>query len=218
MKKEFETRGQSKAHALFLKHKGYLRASDAFSNGIQPRDLYALRDQGVIELVTRGLFRLKSLPELKSPSHFAIGVKIPEGVLCLRSALAVHGLIEDVPNEISVALVKGSERPHIHDLPIKFYLISEPAFSQGIEVHRKEGVDVRVYCPEKSIADCFKFRNKIGLKVCLDALQTWWKWENRNDDRFLSFVKTCRMENIIRPYLNLLSLQTSKQNSSIQIN
>jgi predicted transcriptional regulator of viral defense system len=210
MKKNPKPKAVSSTHSLFLKHHGYLRASEAFANGIHPRDLYALRDQGEIELVSRGLFRLASMPQLKSPSLFRIGVKIPSGVLCLQSALEFHKLIKYTPTEISVALVKGSDKPQIHDLPIKFYLISEPAFSEGIEVHQIDGIDIRVYSLEKTLVDCFKFRNKIGLNLCLESLQAWWKREDKKPHQLLDFAKICRMEKIVRPYLELLALQDPK--------
>src|SRR2546426_288832 len=122
MKKETGLPSKKKAHSLFVKHQGYLRASEAFANGIHPRDFYALRDKGEIELVTRGLFRLTSMPKLESPELFAVGVKVPRGVICLRSALEFHKLLPQQGTEISVALAKGSEKPQIRDLDLKFYL------------------------------------------------------------------------------------------------
>jgi predicted transcriptional regulator of viral defense system len=207
MKKNSKLNSELKVHDLFLKHQGYLRASEAFKIGIHPQTLYSLRDQGEIELVSRGLFRLASMPPLKSPNLFAVGIKVPDGVLCLQSALAFHKLIKPEPNEISIALVKGTDKPQIRDLPLKFYLISEPAFSEGIEVHQRDGIDIRVYCMEKTLVDCFKFRSKIGLNICLESLQVWWKRKNKNPTLLLDFAKTCRMENVIRPYLELLRLQ-----------
>ena len=207
MTKSLQSVPKEKALKLFLKHRGYLRASVAFKNGVQRRDLYALRDEGSIEVVTRGLFRLASMPELESPSLFIVGVKVPQGVVCLESALAFHQLIKQVPDDFSVALVKGSDKPKIQNVSLKFYLISEPAFSEGIEIYRQDGIELRIYSPEKTLADCFKFRNKIGLKVCLDGLQEWWRWERKRPALLLKFAKGCKVEKTIRPYLELLSSQ-----------
>lgn len=202
-----------KTRSLFEKHNGYLRASEAFANGIHPRDFYALRDQGEIEVVTRGIFRLTSMPKLESPGLFAVGIKVPHGVICLQSALEFHKLLQSQQSEISVALVKGSEKPQIRDLPLKFYLISEPAFSAGIEIQKRDHIDLRIYSPEKALVDCFKFRKKIGLDICLNALQNWWKSENKKPQRLFEFSKICRMENVIRPYLELLHAQSSTRSS-----
>jgi predicted transcriptional regulator of viral defense system len=149
------------------------------------------------------------MPKLESPGLFTVGVKVPRGVICLQSALEFHKLIHQQQTEISVALVKGSERPQIQDLHLKFYLISEPAFSAGIEVHLKDGINVQIYSPEKTLVDCFKFRKKIGLDICLQALQTWWRSENKKTQQLSELSKICRMENVIRPYLELLTVQGS---------
>ncbi len=208
MKYKVTSKTKKKVQTLFLKNNGYLKASEALFEGIHPRDLYALRDSGDITLIIRGLFRLTSMPELRVPELFIIAVKIPHGVLCLQSALAFHHLVEPFPKEISVALVKGSEKPVLRDFLLKTYLVSEPAFSEGIQIHQGEGVSLRVYSLEKTLADCFKFRTKVGMDFCLAALQKWWKREDRDLKQFLAFCRICRVEKIVRPYLDLLISQT----------
>ncbi|MEO7164781.1 MAG: type IV toxin-antitoxin system AbiEi family antitoxin domain-containing protein [Bdellovibrionia bacterium] len=208
MKKIARSKGKIAAEELFRKRGGILRASEAFEEGIYPRDLYALRDDGVIKKVARGLFRLKALPLLQSPELLTVAAKIPRGVLCMTSALFFHGVIENAPFEIHVALKKGSEKPRIAEIPIKFCWISEPIFSEGIEIRSVENIDLRVYSVEKALVDCFKFRRYVGMTTCLAALQTWSKLPDKKVKHLLAFAKSCRVETIIRPYLEAFLIQT----------
>jgi predicted transcriptional regulator of viral defense system len=201
------TSSQRKAVELFRSRGGFLRASEAFEHGIQPRVLYGLRDDGSIELLARGVFRLKSSQSLDCPDLLIIAIKLPKSVVCLQSALFFHGFLKTIPQEVSVALCKGTDRPKIKDLKAKFYSVSEPAFSEGIQTFKKDGIELRVYNIEKTIVDCFKFRNKIGIEVCIDALQKWWLSENKDLERFNRYAKTCRIDKILAPYLRLLSSQ-----------
>jgi predicted transcriptional regulator of viral defense system len=212
MEREDSTNAQSRAEAVFKKYGGYLRASEAFNYGIHPRVLYSLRDEGKIESVSRGLFRLKSMPELSSPALFTLAIKVPSAVICLNSALEFHKLISTKSQGLSVALSKGSDKPRMSGFHFKFYLVSEPAFSEGIQTFHSEGIDLRIYGPEKTIADCFKFRNKIGIDIAIEALNRWWKRENKNINDLMKFARSCRIEKILEPYLQLLESQERRKN------
>ena len=143
------------ARDLFRSHGGVLKTSEAISLGIQPRTLYEMRDSGELDQVARGLFRVNSLSPLKTPDLFTVASKIPKSVVCLVSALTFHGLTTQVPREVSIALPKGAKKPKIDSPPIGVYWISEPAFSEGIELHQIEGISIRIYSIEKTLADCF---------------------------------------------------------------
>lgn len=205
MKKAVKSSPSDAALKVFRAHGGVLKTTRAISEGIQPRVLYALRDSDVIEQVARGLFRLKEMPPLEAPDLFTVASKIPQSVICLVSALAFHGLTTQIPREVSIALSKGAKKPKIEHPPIGIYWISEPAFSEGIEVHRKDGVSLRVYGVEKTLADCFKFRNRIGMDVCLEALREWRKRKRADTKKLMHFSKICRVDRIIRPYIEALS-------------
>lgn len=207
MKKEVTKTARKNIDSIFRKHRGFLTAAEAFEEGIQSRDLYALRDDGTLEQLARGLFRHCDFGQSESSEFLALHIKIPKGVVCLTSALAFHGVILKKPNEISIALAKGSQKPRNFPFPHKLFFISEPAFSSGIEVHTKDDFQLRVYSVEKTLIDCFKFRNKIGLEVCIEGLKNWLKRQDKRINKLHTYAKVCRMEKVIAPYLQALSLE-----------
>lgn len=179
-----------------------LRASTAIQLGIHPRTLYALRDAGDIERVSRGLYRLSTAPPLSSPDLVPVAIRIPRAVVCLISALAHHDLTTQVPHAIDLALPSHAQIPKIDDVPLRVFWYSEPSFSTGIDVVMIDGVPVRVYSPEKTIADCFKYRNKIGLDVAIEALRTYRERTQRPNFQALArFAQINRVQRVMRPYL-----------------
>jgi hypothetical protein len=115
--------------------------------------------------VGRGLYRFSSAPPLTSPDLVPVAIRIPRGVICLISALAHHGLTTQVPHAVDFALPSHAQMPKIDGVPLRIFWYSEPSFSAGIEVITIDKVPVRVYSPEKTIADCFKYRNKIKVHI-----------------------------------------------------
>ncbi len=194
----------SEERALFRAHGGTLRMSEALRFGMGRRKLYAMRDAGVVEQVSRGLYRLRDLPALGSPDLVTIAKRVPQGVVCLISALAYHDLTTQVPHEVYVALVKGAEAPRIDHPPVRLFWFSGPAFTEGIETPKVDGLPVRIYSPEKTIADCFKFRNKLGMDVVLEALKLWRERRSRHVQTLLTHARHCRVERVMRPYLEAL--------------
>lgn len=187
---------------MFNEHGGMLRTSKAIQLGIHPRTLYALRDAGEIERVGRGLYRLSTAPPLSSPDLITVAIRIPRAVVCLISALAHHGLTTQVPHAVDLALPSHAQVPKIDGIPLRVYWYSEPSFSAGIDVVKADGISVRVYSPEKSITDCFKYRNKIGLDVAVEALRTYRERTRRPNLQALArFALVNRVERVMRPYL-----------------
>ncbi|MEW4526776.1 type IV toxin-antitoxin system AbiEi family antitoxin domain-containing protein [Maioricimonas sp. JC845] len=183
---------------------GTLRTRDALKAGIHPRTLYELRDRELIEPLSRGLFRLADAPPLSEPDLVAVALRIPDGVLCLISALAWHGLTTQIPHEIDVAIPRNAEPPRIDYPPVRHFWFSGKAYSEGIETHPVDDVDLRIYDREKTLADCFKFRNRIGLDTVLEALKTY-RLSNRVDvDRLLHYAEICRVKRVMTPYLEAL--------------
>lgn len=187
--------------ALFRAHGGTLRMSEGIRLGMSRSRLYAMRDAGVLEQVSRGLYRLRGLPALGSPDLVTIAKRIPQGVVCLISALAYHQLTTQVPHEVYLALVKGAEAPRIDYPPVRVFRFSGAAFTEGIVMPKIDGLPVRIYGPEKTIADCFKFRNKLGMDVALEALKLWRERRGRNVQALLAHARHCRVERVMRPYL-----------------
>jgi predicted transcriptional regulator of viral defense system len=134
-----------------------------------------------------------------------VGKRVPGGVVCLLSALQFHRLTTQAPYEVWLAIDRKAWRPISVELPLRIFRFSGPALSQGIEEHRIEGVPVKVYTPAKTVADCFKYRNKIGLDVALEALRVCWKQRQATMDQLWQAANICRVANVMRPYLESLT-------------
>lgn len=194
--------GTAKAHQLFTEHKGMLRTSQALRLGIHPRTLYALRDAGEIEQIGRGLYRLATAPPLTNPDLIAIAIRIPRAVVCLISALAHHRLTTQVPHAVDIALPSHAQVPKVDGIPLRVFWYPEPSFRAGIDVVTIDDIPVKVYSPEKTIADCFKYRNKIGLDLAIEALRAY-RERTRKPNRaaLMKFAQLNRVQKIMRPYL-----------------
>jgi len=192
------------AIALFREQGGILRTSEALRRGIAPRTLYALRDAGAVEQLARGLYRLADLPPLSNPDLIITAYKVPQGVVCLVSALACHELTTQIPHSVDLALKSGSRRPRLSFPPVRAFWFSGLAWSEGLEVHLLDGTPVRIYGPEKSVADAFKFRRKLGLDVTIEALRACRKRPSFDVNKLLHYARVCRVEQVMSPYLEAL--------------
>lgn len=192
---------QERPEEIFRRHGGQLRMSEALAHGMTRYTLYALRDRGVVELVSRGIYRLVELPPIGNPDLVTVSLRFPNAVICLVSALAFHDITTQIPHEVSVAVPRGSRVPSLDYPPVRAYRFSAETYRPGIEAHRIDGATVKVYNCGKTLVDCFKFRNKIGMDVVLEALKLH-KERNGFDLRvLLGYAKVCRMEKVMRPYL-----------------
>jgi predicted transcriptional regulator of viral defense system len=190
--------------ALFRQHNGLLRMSQALQLGVSRKTLYAMRDAGVVTLLSRGHFRLASLDPLGNPDLVTVIARVPHGVLCLVSALAFHELTTQVPHVIDVALERGKRKPRLDYPPARFFWFSGPAFHEGVETHRLDGASVRVYDPEKTLADCFRYRNQLGMDVVLEAFHLWRELRRKKLDALLKYARLRHVERTMRPYLEAI--------------
>jgi predicted transcriptional regulator of viral defense system len=161
------------ATKVFRHHDGILRMSEALCAGISRSKLYSMLEADVVERLSRGLYRLTNLSALGNPDLVSVAMKVPQSVITLISALAFHEITTQVPHEIYIALKRGAEPPRLKHPPIRVFWFTGNAFSDGVEQYDVDGTLVRIYSPEKTIADCFKYRNKIGLDVALEALKLY---------------------------------------------
>ena len=175
--------------------------SEALDHGITPYKLYALRDRGVVELVSRGIYRLAELPPLSDPDLVTVSLRYPNAVICLVSALAYHGITTQIPHEVSVAVPRDSRLPSLERPPVRAHRFSKSSYQAGIETHRIDGVAVKVYGREKTLADCFKFRNRIGMDVVLEALRLHRERNGLKLGVLLGYARACRVDRMMRPYL-----------------
>lgn len=186
---------------IFRKHGGQLRMSEAIEQGITRYMLYSLRDRGVIEQVSRGIYRLVDLPPISNPDLVTVSLRFPNAVICLISALAYHDITTQIPHVVFVAVSRDSRMPSLDHPPIQAHRFSDEAYKSGIEEYPIDGVPVKVYCPEKTLADCFKFRNKIGMEVVLEALKLYKTRKKFNLGELVKYAKICRVEKVMQPYL-----------------
>ena len=189
---------------IFRKHGGQLRMSEALAYGITRYTLYALRDRGVLEQITRGVYRLRELPPLGNPDLVTVSLRFPKAVVCLVSALAWHDITTQIPHEVSVAVPKDSRTPSLDYPPIKAHKFSHEAYKPGIEEHLLDGAPVKIYNREKTLVDCFKFRNKIGMDVVLEALKLHRARNGLDLGELIEYARICRVENVMRPYLEAI--------------
>ena len=158
-----------------VREKGILRARDLAAQGISPTHLQRLYEQGMLLRSGRGVY----LPIEAEVSEFAslteVALRVPNGIVCLLSALQFHGLTTQLPHQIWIALPLRVHTPRLDYPPLRIVQLAEGMLNAGVETHTLGKVTVRVYCPAKTVADCFKFRNKIGLDVALEALRDCWQ-------------------------------------------
>jgi predicted transcriptional regulator of viral defense system len=185
----------------FSRSGGLLRTGAALRAGIHPRTLYDMREQGIVEQLSRGLYRLAGLPALSNPDLVTVALKVPIGVICLISALAYHEITTQTPHEVHVALPRGAEPPRLKHPPLRVFWFTGHSYTEGVETQKLDGVSLRVYSPEKTLADCFKYRNKLGLDTVLEALRLYRSRKRPNVDELVKFARVCRVEKVMRPYL-----------------
>lgn len=204
MAKSSENLRFAKAKSLFMEHGGILRASQAIEYGLHPRTLYEMRDTGMLETLSRGLYRLSNLPPVSDPDNVTIALKVPNAVICLISALSYHHFTTQIAHEIFIALPRGAQPPRLEYPPVRVFWFTGKAYFEGVQSIAKDGVNIRVYRPAKTVADCFKYRNKIGLDVALEALREGWREKRFSMDELYQYAKICRVHNVIRPYMEAL--------------
>jgi predicted transcriptional regulator of viral defense system len=179
------------------------RAGDV-RDATDPRStLHRMAAQGEIVRVGRGLYALADAKISGNHSFVEATKRYPGGVICLTSALFFHGIGTQMPYEIWMMRPDRKMTPN-KDFPIRFVYCTGAAFSHGVETHRIEGMDVSIFTPPKTIADCFKYRNKIGLDVAVEALKEGWRAKRFTMDELWEAAKVCRVQRIIQPYVEML--------------
>ena len=203
-KKKKPRKSLVRAIQTFRRKGGILRTKDALRAGIHQQTLYQLRDEGRIEALSRGLYRLTNSVPLGNPDLLTVALRVPDGVVCLISALSFHELTTQIPHRIYLAIPRGTEPPRVDYPPIATFWFSRRAFTQGVETHTIDRVPVRIYSREKTIADCFKYRNKIGLDTALEALRLYREQHGASSEALLRYAQICRVTSVMRPYLEAI--------------
>lgn len=186
------------------RQKGLLRTSDLDAIDAPRVVLTRLTAAGLLNKVGRGLYRLPSHPGSEHEGLTAIATKVPQAVFCLLTALQFHEMTTQLPRQIWIAMPRGNHVPRIDYPPIKMVQMTREVYMAGIEEHQRDGVKLRVYCAAKTVADCFKHRNKIGLDVALEALKDTRAKRKATADDLWRYAKVCRVANVMRPYLEAI--------------
>jgi predicted transcriptional regulator of viral defense system len=186
---------------LIKARNGRIRMAEAIEAGINRRTLYSLRDEGTIEQISRGVYRLKGLPSLSRPDIVAAALRAPHSVVCLVSALSFHEITTQIPGAIEIAILYGTTIPRISYPPVRVHTMREPSFSIGIEERRIDDVPVKIYDPEKTLCDCFKFRRYLGMEVVLEALKFYRERKPLQVSKLMEYARACRVSKVLRPYL-----------------
>ena len=194
----------TRAATIFENHGGILRTAQALKAGIHPKTLYAMRDSGVLEMISRGVFRLSDSPPLSNPDLVTVAARVPSGVICLISALSFHEITTQIPHDVHVALPRGAEEPRLDYPPIRTYRFTGEAFTAGVDAYDLDGVSISIYNPEKTLADCFKFRNKVGLDTVVEAVRFYRERRSIKVDDLMRYAKICRVNRVMRPYLEAI--------------
>lgn len=188
----------------FRKAGGILTMSEAIQLGIHRRQLYALRDGGQLEVISRGLYRLIEMPEPSLPDFIPIAKKVPQGVICLISALAFHEITTQIPHFVYVALPSDAHKPVIPYPPMRYFWYAETLLKTGVEEHSMDGCVIKIFDIEKTLVDCVKFRNKIGMDVVLEALKMYWQRRGSNIDKLFEYAKLFRVERTLKPIMETI--------------
>ena len=184
--------------------KGMLRTVDVQNAGIPRTILSRLTSSGQLEKIGRGLYRLPDAQPSEYETLATIATRVPQAVFCLLSALQFHELTTQLPRQVWIAMPRGSHIPKIDYPPVKMIQFTGEAYSEGIEIYERDQVKLRVYSVAKTIADCFKHRNKIGLDVAIEALRDARTKKKASANDLWRYAKVCRVSNVMRPYLEVI--------------
>lgn len=195
----------SKTILKLARDMGVLRVRDLTSRGIHPEYLRRLCRQGLMVRTGRGLYMAADADISAHHSLAQVAKLVPHGIVCLLSALRFHEIGTQNPHEVWIALERTAARPRIDYPPLRIVRFSGKGLTEGIEEYVVEGVTVKVTDPARTVADCFKYRNKIGLDVALEALKECRSSRACDIDDLWHHAKLCRVANVIKPYLEAMS-------------
>jgi predicted transcriptional regulator of viral defense system len=187
-----------------VRNAGLIRAKDLAPLGIARVALTRAVRTGQLERVGRGLYGLTTRSVSAHGTLAEVAKRVPNGVICLLSALRFHGLTTQAPFEVWVAIANKAAAPRLDYPPLRVVRFSGAALFEGVEQNIVDDVTVRVTSVARTVADCFKFRNKIGLDVALEALREAWREKRMTSDEIWHYARLCRVANVMRPYLESL--------------
>ncbi len=199
-----KTRDLDTALRIFREKGGTLRTRDLIKLGVHTDALYALRDSGRVTELGRGLYRLTEISEAEHPDLVEVAARAPNAAVCLISALSYHGITTQIPSSVHLAVPRGSYHRIKLSIPVTVYRFDPKTFKDGLETHRMGGMSLKVYGIARTVVDCFKFRNKIGLDVALEALRLARQRKRVQNRELLRYARLLRVERPMSPYLQAI--------------
>jgi predicted transcriptional regulator of viral defense system len=195
---------KERARQMFTESSGILRWSEAIEKGIHPQTLSRMVRDGILERMERGIYRLKEGELHGGEDLVAVSKLVPKGVMCLLTALVQFDMTSQIPRKVYVALPKGAWKPELEYPQLEIFRMSGKAYESGVIWQDIEGERVPFYNREKTVADCFKFRGRIGEDIAIEALKEYLRKSNRNMNELLQYAAINRVEDVMSPYLRAL--------------
>jgi predicted transcriptional regulator of viral defense system len=200
-------KAQKRAIEIVRKKGGLIRTMEAIREGIHRRTLYSLRNQGILLPISRGLYQISDIDIPAEVGLAEVAKVVPDGVICLISALAFHRLTTQIPHEVWLAVDRKARKPKITYPPIRVFHFSDFMFREGIEIHPIMKQEVRIYNAAKTVIDCFRWQKEVGLDVALEGAREYLKRPDSNPSRLMKYARICRVEKRVAPYLQAMVLR-----------
>ncbi len=188
-----------------IRRLGIVRPIDLQAHGVPRSELYRLVRKGLVERKARGIYAASQHPITAEHSLATVAKQVPGGVFCLLTALRFHDLTTQAPAELWIALPEKARKPRLAHTRLRVTRFSGPALTEGIEIHRVEGVGVRIYSAAKTVADCFKYRNKVGVDVAVEALRDFSRHHRGGATELARYARICRVSRVMQPYLDAIA-------------
>jgi len=189
---------------IFEKHEGILRAAEAIRLGVPEHVIYEMVKEGELVRETRGIYRLAESEMPSDPDLVQVSLLVPKAVICLVSALYFYELTTQIPHRVYIALPQNVARPRVKYPPLEVFWVKNSLHSVGVDVQALDGVKVKIYNREKTVADCFKIRNRVGEDVALEALKDYLRQPKMDVHKLLEYAKINRVEKLMIPYIKSL--------------
>jgi predicted transcriptional regulator of viral defense system len=183
---------------------GLIRTSEALERGIHRRTLYGLREEGILIQVSRGLYQLADIEIPAQVSLAEVSKRVPNGVVCLISALAFHELTTQTPHYVWLAVERKARKPKIKYPPLRVFFFSGDMFNQGIKIINIMNQKVKIYNAPKTVIDCFRWQKAVGLDVAIEAAKEYLKRRDSSPSELVHYAKLCKVEKLVRPYLQAI--------------
>jgi predicted transcriptional regulator of viral defense system len=199
-----KTRDLDTALQAFRDKGGTLRTRDLVALGVHTDTLYALRERGRVVELGRGLYRLADVGEAEHPDLAIVAARAPNAAVCLISALSYHGITTQIPSSVHLAVPRGRYHGIKLSIPISVYRFDQKTFDEGLQIHHINGMPLKIYNPARTVVDCFKFRNKLGLDVALEALRLARQRKRVQNRELLRYARLLRVATLMSPYLQAI--------------